>query len=263
MKNHRPDTAAIPGSEDDTPDFTPEERRVLDMIYDNNLPGLKRALAALLRTPDNADDDYAMSSLMDCCMLSAAEDGQLDIIKFLYEESKLAKVEPFGYPYGAFDTPLLYAAAAGEMEVVKYLLHAGANPFAIDESGLSVVQNAIGSGKLELAKYLIEDCKLPWQGYSWEGISALHIAVESQEPEMFEYILQLGALAYDQPVFCPDGCRKNFPITRYIDSFIDDIAASGDPESGNVDDKIKVKSLYASKLKKDYLAILARYQPTQ
>ncbi|MGI5924236.1 MAG: ankyrin repeat domain-containing protein [Lentisphaeria bacterium] len=246
------------------PEFTPAEQRVLAMVHDHNLPGLKRALAALLRTPAKTTDPDALADLMDCCMLDAAEMGYLDIIKFLHQEAKLARVEPLDYPYGPEDTPLLYAAAAGATDVVKYLLQAGANPFALDETGVNLAQNAINSGNVELAKYLIEDCKMPWQGYTWEGLNALHLAVDSQQPAMFEYVLSLGALAYDQPTFCTEECRKNFPITRYIDSLAEAIATDWDPKAYNADEQIKIQSQQATELKNQYLEILAKYQrPTR
>ncbi|NMA46881.1 MAG: ankyrin repeat domain-containing protein [Lentisphaerae bacterium] len=242
------------------PEFTPAEQRVLAMVHDHNLPGLKRALAALLRTPAKTTDPDALADLMDCCMLDAAEMGYLDIIKFLHQEAKLARVEPLDYPYGPEDTPLLYAAAAGATDVVKYLLQAGANPFALDETGVNLAQNAINSGNVELAKYLIEDCKMPWQGYTWEGLNALHLAVDSQQPAMFEYVLSLGALAYDQPTFCTEECRKNFPIARYIDSLAEAIATDWDPKAYNADEQIKIQSQQATELKNQYLEILAKYQ---
>ncbi|MDQ0290883.1 ankyrin repeat domain-containing protein [Oligosphaera ethanolica] len=246
------------GGLDGTPDFPPAEQRVLDMVYDNNLPGLKRALAALLKTPAKTTD--ALADLMDCCMLDAAEQGSLNIIKFLHQEAKLARVDPLDYPYGPEDTPLLYAAAAGATNVVKYLLQAGANPFALDDTGVNLAQNAINSGNVELAKYLIEDCKMPWQGYTWEGLSALHLAVDSQQPAMFEYVLALGAIAYDQPKFCPTECQKNFPITRYIDHLAETLATSWHPDAENADKLIQARSKHATDLKNQYLEILAKYR---
>lgn len=257
MNNKAPVKNAI---DNDLPDFSPAEQRVLDMVYDHNLPGLKRALAALLKTPAKTTDPDALADLMDCCMLDAAEQGSLNIIKFLHQEAKLARVEPLDYPYGPEDTPLLYAAAAGAMDVVKYLLNAGANPFALDETGVNLAQNAINSGNVELAKYLIEDCKMPWQGYTWEGLSALHLAVDSQQPTMFEYVLSLGAIAYDQPKFCPDECQKNFPITRYIDHLAEALATSWHPEAEHADKLIQARSKHASDLKNQYLEILAKYR---
>jgi len=259
MNNKAPAKNAI---DNDLPDFSPAEQRVLDMVYDHNLPGLKRALAALLKTPAKTTDKDAdaLADLMDCCMLDAAELGFLDIIKFLHQEAKLAKVEPLDYPYGPEDTPLLYAAAAGATDVVKYLLQAGANPFALDETGVNLAQNAINSGNVELAKYLIEDCNLPWQGYTWEGLSALHLAVDSQQPAMLEYVLALGALTYDQPKFCPTECRKNFPIARYIDSLAETIASTWDQKADNADEQVQIQSQYATDLKNQYLEILAKYR---
>lgn len=247
-------------ADNDLTDFSPAEQRVLDMVFDHNLPGLRRALATLLKTPAKTTDDHALADLMDGCMLDAAEQGYLDIIKFLHQEAKLARVEPLEYPFGAEDTPLLYAAAAGATDVVKYLLQAGANPFALDETGVNVAQNAINSGNVELAKYLIEDCKMPWQGYTWEGLNALHLAVDSQRPDMFEYVLTLGALVYDQPRFCPDECRKNFPITRYIDNLTEVLATSWDPEGAHAGEVLRERIQYATDLKKQFLDILANYQ---
>ena len=159
---------------------------------------------------DGEDED-----ILDSCLLKSADCERLDIIKVIYEE--------FGHPYMgdeecfpncAGNTPLLLAAHRGNFEIVKYLLEHKANPFAVDTHGCNAAINAIASGNVKLAKFLIEDCLIAWQGYTLEGTSALQFAISSRSPRMFGYILSLGGLRYNHPRYGGQEGVDDYPLLK-------------------------------------------------
>ena len=111
--------------------------------------------SAVKKIQSMADDE----NFLDACLLRAAGHGRLDIISLIYEEFDhpyMGREECF--PNCAGETPLLLAAGRGDEKIVKYLLKHKANPFAVDSHGCNAAINAIASGNVELARFLIEDC---------------------------------------------------------------------------------------------------------
>ncbi|MBO7605741.1 MAG: ankyrin repeat domain-containing protein [Elusimicrobiaceae bacterium] len=51
-------------------------------------------------------------------------------------------------------TPLIVAAQAGHIEIVKILLEAGANPYITDNRGFSAEHHAISYGNVEIAELI-------------------------------------------------------------------------------------------------------------
>ena len=168
--------------------------------------------SAVKKIQSMADDE----NFLDACLLRAADYERLDIISLIYEDFDhpyMGREECF--PNCASETPLLLAARRGNFEIVKYLLEHKANPFAVDSHGCNAAMNAIASGNVELAKFLIEDCKIAWQGYTWEGTSALQFAVSSRSPRMFGYILSLGGLQYNHPKYEGQEGVDDYPLLRF------------------------------------------------
>ncbi|MBR2427288.1 MAG: ankyrin repeat domain-containing protein [Lentisphaeria bacterium] len=159
---------------------------------------------------DAGDED-----ILDICLLKSAVRGRLDIIKVIYEKFDHPYMgDEECYPNRAGDTPLLLAADQGNFEIVEYLLEHNANPFAVSYHGCNVAINAISSGNVELAKFLIEDCLIAWQGYTWEGTSALQFAITSRSPRMFGYILSLGGLQYNHPRYGGEEGVDDYPLLK-------------------------------------------------
>ena len=164
--------------------------------------------AAKKHLQDTEDED-----ILDVCLLTSTFFERFDIIKVIYEEFDhpyMGKEECF--PNCAGDTPLLLAAHKGNFEIVKYLLEHNANPFAVNFHGCNAVINAIASGNVELAKFLIEECLIAWQGYTWEGTSALQFALASRSPRMFGYILSIGGLQYNHPRYGGEEGVDDYPL---------------------------------------------------
>lgn len=159
--------------------------------------------------------DSRNEDILDTFLLKSSYCERLDIIKVIYEEFNhpfMGKEECF--PNCAGETPLLLAAHRGNLEIVKYLLEHKANPFAVDSHGCNAAMNAVASGNVELAKFLIEDCQIAWQGYTWEGTSALQFAIASKSPQMFGYILSIGGLKYNHPKYGGEEGVDDYPILR-------------------------------------------------
>ncbi|MBQ9088134.1 MAG: ankyrin repeat domain-containing protein [Lentisphaeria bacterium] len=146
-----------------------------------------------------------LDKFLDSCLLISAALGRLDIIKVIYEEfNHYYSGDEECYPNCTGKTPLLRAAENGFTDIVKYLLEHDANPFAVDSHGCNAAMNAIMSGNVELAQFLIKDCKVAWQGYTWEGTSALQFALLSGSPRMFGFVLSLGGLEYNNSQYSFD-----------------------------------------------------------
>lgn len=130
---------------------------IVDLLKQKTLPAdINVTIRNILQHHENED-------ILDTLLLQAADCERLDIIKVIYEE--------FGHPYMgdeecfpncAGDTPLLLAAHRGNFEIVKYLLEHKANPFAVAPHGCNAAINAIASGNVKLAKFLIEDYLIAW-----------------------------------------------------------------------------------------------------
>ena len=167
--------------------------------------------SAVKKIQSMADDE----NFLDACLLRAAGHGRLDIISLIYEEFDhpyMGREECF--PNCAGETPLLLAAGRGDEKIVKYLLEHKANPFAVDSHGCNAAINAIASGNVELARCLIEDCLIAWQGYTWEGTSALQFSLTSRSPRMFGYILSRGGLEYNHPRYGGEEGVDDYPLLR-------------------------------------------------
>lgn len=109
----------------------------------------------------------------------AAQDGDVAEVKRLLKD---------GYQPNVFDelgkTPLHYAAARGQLEVMEVLIASGADVNAHDESviGNTPLREVAHNCSYEVAKILIDsgaDPTIP----GWMQITALHKARERTQPE--------------------------------------------------------------------------------
>jgi ankyrin repeat protein len=110
----------------------------------------------------------------------AAADGDTERVKELLQE---------GYPINAFDdslrwTPLYHAAVGEHMNVVRYLIEAGADVDRHHEEriGETVLGEIAGNCSLEMATILVDagaDPTIP----GWMGITALDTSAKRKKPE--------------------------------------------------------------------------------
>lgn len=214
MKSNDDDLDEMFGLNEDSNSPSPwskNDQQLLELAKANRLGEFKLSY----ETTQN-ENPWDNEDVLDSCMLLAARNGNLEFIEFIYENCEHPFTGDPPYPFGACNTPLLEAARHGQIDVVKYLLLHEANSFAVDRHGANAVFNAILSGNIELVQFLIEECGLAWQGYTWEGGTALTYAVLSENPRMFGYVLRLGGLSFDNPKYCVEESRSNFSIRKFI-----------------------------------------------
>ena len=82
----------------------------------------------------------------------ACDKGEIDVVRYLYEEGK-ASINT-GDNNGT--TPLLWAAARGELAVIDYLIKQGCDPLQKNIYGNTVIHLAAINNHLPVVKYFIE-----------------------------------------------------------------------------------------------------------
>lgn len=84
----------------------------------------------------------------DCTpLMEAASAGHVDVIKLLISHNADINAQS-----STGNTPLMYACAGGHMEAVKELLLASANVEAHNENGHTPLMEAASAGQVEIAK---------------------------------------------------------------------------------------------------------------
>jgi ankyrin repeat protein len=111
--------------------------------------------------------------------------------------SQIEAVSPHGHPdynrsisYGN-NTPLMFAARAGDLESAKLLVAAGANVNDQDARGVSVVVLAAHSGFRDLVEFLLD--KGADVNSSAAGFTALHEAIMRRDEPLVRTLLSHGA----------------------------------------------------------------------
>ncbi|CAL6314510.1 unnamed protein product [Bathycoccus prasinos] len=103
----------------------------------------------------------------DACAF-AAENGHLEILKYLHEEAKA--------PWDVYTAT--WAAGKGQLHILEYLVER-----KYDEYDTLACERAAKSGHLDCLKYLHETAKAPWD------YVAIRAAREKNQPECLQYLL--------------------------------------------------------------------------
>jgi ankyrin repeat protein len=90
-------------------------------------------------------------------------------------------------------TVLHIAAGIGELELVTYLLTWGADVTAQDAQGGPPLHEAVCGGRKAVCEKLIAVGKADINAKNEQGLTALHLAVEKNDPELVAYLLACGA----------------------------------------------------------------------
>jgi len=111
--------------------------------------------------------------------------------------SQVEAVSPHGHPgynraipYGR-NTPLMFAARAGDLDSAKLLVASGANVNDVDAWGVSVMVLAAHSGFRDLVEFLLEKGADP--NASGAGFTALHEAIMRRDEPLVRTLLAGGA----------------------------------------------------------------------
>jgi ankyrin repeat protein len=126
-------------------------------------------------------------------LIYAASAGQLEIVKLLTGKSADIHATTF-----RAQTALHCAAVRGHEEVVVYLLDKGAEPTFQDQTGNTPLMLAVRSGRPRVARRLLEQMGEGWLEARCQsrGHTALHIAVDCGHTELVAILLNHGARAH-------------------------------------------------------------------
>ncbi|XP_041101885.1 ankyrin repeat family A protein 2-like isoform X1 [Polyodon spathula] len=89
-------------------------------------------------------------------------------------------------------TPLMWAAAHGQIAVVEFLLQNGADPNVLAKGRESALSLACSKGYTDIMKMLI-DCGVDVNEYDWNGGAPLLYAVHGNHVRCVEVLLESGA----------------------------------------------------------------------
>ncbi|XP_047050043.1 ankyrin repeat, PH and SEC7 domain containing protein secG-like [Lolium rigidum] len=152
----------------------------LKAAFDGNLRLLKKMAKKVdLRGAKDAKGDTVLHF--------AARKGCLQIYRFLVEESGL-DVNTLSKT-GA--TPMDYAAFAGNVQVMRYLIDHGADPAIADQRGTTPLHSAAEEGHCEAVRLLLSK-GVPVDPVDHQG-APLHLAIAKDRPEVVKLLLEHGA----------------------------------------------------------------------
>ena len=116
-------------------------------------------------------------------------------------------------------TPLLVAAHAGQLEMVKWLVEHGANLSVYDDTG-NLLSAAACSGSLPMLRYVIEQCNFAPDG---PGGHVLYTAALTGSLEEVQYLIETAganpyALSYYAPYSVLESAAEggSLPIVHYL-----------------------------------------------
>lgn len=134
-------------------------------------------------------------------LLKAIQSNDLRTVKLIHPDSLQLNTRDANHA-----TPLFLAAYKGSLEMVKYLVRCGADPFinaaiCLDDSCGSYYGNltgvAAGEGNLALLRYCIEDLNIPTDDLEWnpatgkkDGWTALTWACNKNNSEIITYLIK-------------------------------------------------------------------------
>lgn len=163
----------------------------------------------------------------------AALNNNLEGVRLLCQSSNLDKRNRLG------ETVLHNAAYGGSLEMVQYLVNAGADIAARSNSNTSVLHRAAEAGNLESVKWLLDTHNSQFgvsdtTSYGWTPIL---FAACKNRTSTTELLLKRGADIGISPVlgFSPlhlaAGYRSDFNSERPLDEILDEVRAASDNPS--------------------------------
>ena len=106
-------------------------------------------------------------------------------------------------------TPIMYAAAVGNINCFEKLIQKGAQVNGTDNTGHTVGTLAARTGSVDVLKCLIEDNGFDKNSTGEDGLSILYWAVSSRKIEAVRYLLKQGVtMTSFVPQECVEACRK-------------------------------------------------------
>ncbi len=160
--------------------FSFRQAPLVEAAEDNNLDEVKRLIEED-KVEINQEDDEGYTALQ-----RAAGFGYKKIVEYLI--SKNADVDFAG---DVRQTPLIIAAANGQLDIVKYLIeqcHANIHPQ--NERNATLLMFASAGGNKEVVKYLVEECKINVNQGDIKGNTALALASQGEHLDVVKYLIE-------------------------------------------------------------------------
>lgn len=93
-------------------------------------------------------------------------------------------------------TPLFVAVLCGHLDLVKRLVQSGADPLDRDDDGGTTLRVAAVGGNVEIAKYLVAECRVDPLARDRHGTPAIVWAIQENHPEVIEYLKRWPLLGF-------------------------------------------------------------------
>ncbi len=90
-------------------------------------------------------------------------------------------------------TPLLIASTAGNAAIIDLLLKSGADANLANSHGTTPLMNAAAAGHLNIVKYLALDCGCQIDQFTPLGITAAFWAAQTDQLDILDFLFQQGA----------------------------------------------------------------------
>jgi len=120
----------------------------------------------------------------------AARKGNLPLVQLILEK-KPEQIKLFKESNGS--DALQHAVVSGNLDLVKFLISKGADPTKRYFMDTSILYFAVKYKHAHIFRYFVEDHKMkPNDIYAANGITALYMAMEQEDKELFKYLLSLN-----------------------------------------------------------------------
>lgn len=147
-------------------------------------------------------------------LIVAAGAGRLEVVKLLIDMGADVNIaDEIG------SVPISAASSRGHVEVVRYLVDKGAL-YHSPEIGLHPIADAAHNGQLAVVKYLVEEKRVPAKGRTMHGEPPLHSAAGNAHIEVVQYLMEHGADPYEPDSFrntafaTVEGCMQLNGVTE-------------------------------------------------
>ena len=155
-------------------DYKVNENAIISAAIDGNIEIFRLLFKA----------DIQLGEIYEKALVRAASKGHLRLVNFLFNEG--TSINSRGYPIKSRNyegdpigpTALHSSIRSNQIDVVKFLISAGADVNAIDENGDTPLHRAAVSNRSEIAKLLVEaEAVMDWENK--EGETPLEVAVNN------------------------------------------------------------------------------------
>ena len=208
--------------------------KLVDIVNDRGETALLRAMttgkiSVIKALLDAGADPFIMDKFGNSIFGHAAKNGQLWAIHYMIEYLK-NKTDDDGNVLNILSAkdidghgPLEWAADAGDVNTLEYLIYRGLDPFAIDKLGRGPLHWAARSNKVAAARFLVQSGCDP-NLKDEKRMSPLDIAITKMDSDL------INALNIKQP----RGSRRCRPVTGSFIKLKEGVSVAFDVKKGGI-----------------------------